>query len=96
MAAPTADIKPWLVIYPAYLDSSKTVAQGRKINKELAVQKPTLAEITTCLKKLGLLSIEQPDKAFSRDPVMEVGRVKVQLKVGDMFVNPEITCRTCQ
>lgn len=94
MSALSADIKPWVVIYPAYLDSSKTVAQGRKINKEIAVLKPTTAEIVTCVKKLGFLCVEQPEKAYSRDPVIEVGRVKVQLKIDTTYVNPDITCRT--
>jgi signal recognition particle subunit SRP19 len=96
MAAPQADTKNWIVIYPVYLDSTKTVAEGRKATKDTAVSKPTLAEIATCIKKLGLLCVEEPEKAYSRDPVMEVGRVKIQLKTGTTPVNPDITSRTFQ
>lgn len=92
--ATTEETKKWLVIYPAYIDSTKTVAQGRCIPKNIAVEKPTLAEITSSLRKLGLLLLEEPDKCFSRDPVMEVGRVRVQLKNGETPVNPEIPNRT--
>ena len=92
--ADVADTMRWVVVYPAYLDSTKTVSEGRAVPKTVAVSKPTLAEITTCVKKLGLLSLEEPDKAYSRDPVMEVGRVRVQLKLEKIAVNPEIPCRT--
>lgn len=93
MASKNDDTKTWIIIYPAYLDGSKTVAQGRCVPQNLAVQKPTLAEITTSLRKLGFLFAEEPDKAYSRDPVMEVGRVRVQLKKDQSPVNPEIPNR---
>lgn len=94
MASLKDDKKAWVTIYPAYLDSTKTVAAGRKVTKEIAVARPTLAEIMTCAKRLGLLCIEEPNKAYSRDPVMEVGRVKVQLKINESPVNPEVPSRT--
>jgi signal recognition particle subunit SEC65 len=94
MAAIGEDVKTWITIYPAYLDASKTVVQGRKVAKDVAVAKPTLAEIVTCVRKLGLLLVEEPNKAYSRDPVMEVGRLKVQLKVNGSIVNPDIPNRT--
>lgn len=92
--AATEDTKKWVVIYPAYLDGSKTVAEGRCVPRDLAVQKPTLAEITTSLRKLGFLFSEEPDKAYSRDPVIEVGRVRVQLKNDKTPINPDIPNRT--
>jgi len=94
--AATPDTKRWVVVYPTYLDSSKTVSEGRAVPKSIAVFKPTLSEISTCVKKLGLLSLEEPDKAYSRDPVMEIGRVRVQLKLEKTPVNPDIPCRTFQ
>ena len=93
MAAQGEEVKSWVTIYPAYLDATKTVAQGRKVQKELAVPKPTLAEIASCVRKLGFLLVEQPEKAYSRDPVMEIGRLKVQLKVNNTAVNPDIPNR---
>lgn len=34
-AKPFSDEKRWIVIYPTYLDSKKSLQQGRKIPKEL-------------------------------------------------------------
>lgn len=92
-SAPTEQDR-WVKIYPIYIDSTKTVAQGRKLAKESAVPKPTLAELTTAAQKLGLLCLEEPEKAYSRDPVIEVGRIRVQLKLGTAPVNPDIANRS--
>lgn len=96
MASSPAEHDRWVKVYPIYIDNTKSVAQGRKLAKELAVAKPTLAELATAAKKLGLLCLEEPEKAYSRDPVIEVGRIRVQLKLDKTPVNPDIANSMCR
>eukprot|EP00249_Psilotum_nudum_P006517 c19839_g1_i1 orf=493-918(-) len=90
-AAP--DVSRWVVIYPIYLDSRKTLAEGRRINSSRACQDPTVAEIGDCCSYLKLPFAIEADKAYSRD-FMQRGRVRVQLKREDgTLVNPGIPSR---
>jgi hypothetical protein len=45
-------IKKWNVIYPVYLNSKKTVAEGRRIAAEKACADPTCIEIVDCCSHL--------------------------------------------
>jgi signal recognition particle subunit SRP19 len=75
------DHKDFMVIYPSYLDSSKTLKQGRRIGKEHAVDTPTVSDISQALQSLGLKHVLQPHKGYSRDPYTlwdNPGRVKVE------------------
>ncbi|KJH41071.1 SRP19 protein [Dictyocaulus viviparus] len=56
-----SDDKRWVVIYPTYIDSKKSLQQGRKIPKglasllwRLAVENPTSTEIHDVLAAVGL------------------------------------------
>jgi len=42
------------IIWPAYIDSTKSKSEGRKIPKKQAVNSPKLREITQAAKKLRL------------------------------------------
>ena len=42
------NIKNWVVVYPVYINSKKTIAQGRRINVSKACENPTCAEIGDC------------------------------------------------
>jgi len=42
------------IIWPAYLDSKRTKAEGRKIPKNKAVRLPKLREVIQAANKLGL------------------------------------------
>ncbi|KAE8738821.1 hypothetical protein FOCC_FOCC015691 [Frankliniella occidentalis] len=67
----------WICIYPAYINSKKTLAQGRKVPKEKAVENPTHQEI----RDVGV-----ENKLYSREPSKELlfrGRIRVQLKNDD-------------
>lgn len=44
----------WICIYPAYINSKKTLAQGRRINKDKAVENPTHQEIRDVLVAAGM------------------------------------------
>lgn len=75
------DPKGFMVIYPSYLDSTKTLKQGRRIGKEHAVDTPTVSDISQALQQLGLRHVLQPHKGYSRDAYTlwdNPGRVKVE------------------
>ena len=46
--------KKSIVIYPAYINSKYTVARGRRIATNRAVENPTFNEIGTALTRMGL------------------------------------------
>lgn len=47
-------IKKWNVIYPVYLNSKKTVAEGRRIAAGKACPDPTCIEIADCCTHLKI------------------------------------------
>jgi signal recognition particle subunit SRP19 len=87
------NIKKWNVIYPVYINSKKTIAEGRRINETKACENPTCVEINDCCLHLKLPSAIELDKAYPRD-FMQRGRVRVQLKKEDGSpFNPAISTR---
>ncbi len=44
----------WVICYPIYLDAKKTIAEGRRVPKEKAVENPTFDEVQMCLQALKL------------------------------------------
>ncbi|XP_010925959.1 signal recognition particle 19 kDa protein [Elaeis guineensis] len=84
------NIKKWAVIYPIYINSKKTVAQGRRISVAKACENPTCIEIGDCCNYLKLPFAIELDKAYPRD-FMQRGRVRVLLKREDgSLCNPAI------
>lgn len=55
------------VIYPSYLDSQKTVKQGRRVSKENAVPCPTVSDLSQALAGLQIRHVIEPHKGYSRD-----------------------------
>lgn len=49
------DISKWIVFYPAYIDSKKSIADGRRIPMELCVEEPHCREILEVCHSLGLV-----------------------------------------
>jgi len=71
------------MIYPTYLDSTKTAKNGRLIGKEASVAKPSVMEIAESLKILRMNHVVQPFKGYPRDTESRwdnLGRVLVDLK----------------
>ncbi|OMO70455.1 Signal recognition particle, SRP19 subunit [Corchorus capsularis] len=88
-----ANIKKWVVFYPVYINSKKTVAEGRRISTAKACENPTCAEISDCCNHLKLVNAIEIDKAYPRD-FMQRGRVRVQLRKEDgTLCNPAISSR---
>jgi signal recognition particle subunit SEC65 len=42
--------KKWVIVYPLYLDKSRSVSGGRRVPAALAVEKPQAEEIAQVLK----------------------------------------------
>ena len=74
------DASKFNIIYPSYLDSTKTISQGRRIGQEIAVATPTVSDISQALQTLKIRHVLQPYKGYSRDITTlwdNPGRVKV-------------------
>ena len=61
------DTAGFQVIYPSYMDSSKTAKQGRRIGTEKAVDLPTVLDISQALQSMQVRHVLQPYKGYSRD-----------------------------
>ncbi|GFS92093.1 signal recognition particle 19 kDa protein [Nephila pilipes] len=92
-----SDRERWICIYPAYINSKKTYAEGRRIKKGKCVENPTCQEIRDVLDAASF-QIGVENKLYSReqnkDSVVFRGRVRVQLKNDDgSLVNPKFSSR---
>lgn len=93
MDAEISNIKKWIILYPVYINSKKTIAEGRRISTGKACENPTCLEIGDCCAHLKLPFAIELDKAYPRD-FMQRGRVRVLLKKEDgTLVNPAISSR---
>ncbi|KAM8961353.1 signal recognition particle 19 kDa protein [Pelodytes ibericus] len=76
----------FICIYPAYINNKKTIAEGRRIPTEKAVQNPTCTEIADVCRANKLNAVIEGDKMYTREWNRDVqfrGRVRVQLKNED-------------
>ncbi|KAI8638278.1 signal recognition particle, SRP19 subunit [Parasitella parasitica] len=85
------EYKDWLCVYPCYIDADKSVQEGRKIAKEKSVKNPHAYHMAIACQKLGF-SVVYEGKRHPRDWA-NVGRVRVQIKNNNFFINQEITSR---
>ena len=74
--------KTWLMAYPCYFDSEKTVAEGRRCPKDLCMPNPNINLISIAIGQLGFnpkidLVSKHPRDYFS------TGRVRFQIKKVD-------------
>ncbi|KAK9830565.1 hypothetical protein WJX72_012525 [[Myrmecia] bisecta] len=82
-----------VIIYPSYLNSKKTVAEGRRLPVSKGCEHPSAPEILDCCIKHLKLQAELENKAYSRDYMLR-GRVRVELTNPDGSpVNPHIPSR---
>ncbi|XP_077146527.1 signal recognition particle 19 kDa protein isoform X1 [Ranitomeya variabilis] len=92
---PHTDPDRFICIYPAYINSKKTIAEGRRIPVEKAVQNPTCVEIAEICRanKLNVVIevtrgfiVVRGDKMYTREWNRDAqyrGRVRVQLRNED-------------
>jgi len=71
-----------VVIYPSYINSKCSVAEGRRIPKDCACDAPNVLEIRDVLEKSMKLPCDVEDKSYPRD-FWQRGRVRVTLKKDD-------------
>uniref|UniRef100_A0AAQ4Q162 Signal recognition particle 19 kDa protein n=1 Tax=Gasterosteus aculeatus aculeatus TaxID=481459 RepID=A0AAQ4Q162_GASAC len=75
----------FICVYPIYINSKKTLAEGRRIPAEKAVENPSCAEIRDVLMAAGLnvyVENKMHPREWNRD-VQFRGRVRVQVKEED-------------
>ena len=81
-----SEIARWVCIYPCYLNSKKSLAEGRKVPMSIAVENPTVAEIKDILINAGFkMAIENkvhPRELYKFEMPYR-GRVRIQLKNDD-------------
>lgn len=73
-------------MYPAYINSKKTVAEGRRIPIEKAVENPTVSEIHDVCVVAGLNVVTEKNKMYPRELNRDgqfTGRVRIQLRKED-------------
>lgn len=51
---PQIDLSTWVVLYPAYINSNRTIQEGRRIAKEKATPDPVIQEMVEAAKKLKM------------------------------------------
>lgn len=72
--------KTRLVIWPVYLDATKSRAEGRLLSMKDAVKSPVLKEIEKAASELNLSPIVEADKAHPKSWWVVSGRVLVDKK----------------
>merc|ERR1711994_831161 len=95
------DPERWICIYPAYLNSRKSRAEGRLVPRDKGIADPNWMECQHVLAPKGFRFLVEPGKGYpkerSREPHFR-GRVRLQLKGEDgQPLNPEFKTRyECQ
>jgi len=65
----------WTTVYPHYLDTTRTMKGGRRVNKEFAIRLPRISEMEHACVSLGFRYVVE-DKCHPRDALVR-GRLKV-------------------
>lgn len=63
------------MIWPIYLDSQKSLNEGRKISKEYAISEPKIKEVIKATEKLRYKYYAEEDKAYPGEWYNKSGRV---------------------
>ncbi|KAJ1984186.1 signal recognition particle subunit [Dimargaris cristalligena] len=88
-----ARFKDWVCLYPLYFDRNHSIEEGRRVNLDLAVERPRVRHLAEAVSDLHLELLFEPDKIHPRD-FLNPGRVKVQLRhEGGQLLNSSITDR---
>jgi len=66
------------IIWPAYLDSTKTIKEGRRIPRNLGVPSPKTLEIEEALEKLGLEHELVTEASYPKTPWLKTGMILVK------------------
>jgi signal recognition particle subunit SRP19 len=55
------------VIWPAYLDATRSRAEGRRVPDALAVSEPTVEEIAQAVQQVGYDAVIERDTTYPRE-----------------------------
>ncbi|EDO05733.1 signal recognition particle SRP19 subunit family protein [Babesia bovis T2Bo] len=69
-------ISTWTILYPTYFDKKATVSGGRRVNKTLAVEDPSVEDIRIVCEKLKVPYKVERHKIYPRD-FLNPGRIRV-------------------
>lgn len=81
--------KHWQCLYPVYFDAGRSLAEGRRVSKELAVENPLAREILDAAHLLDMNVVFEPGKTHPKDWA-NPGRVRVLVKEDGKAKNPKI------
>ncbi len=70
-----------VIIWSAYLDSTRTRSEGRRISRNLAVSSPRVSEIREVAERLGLNCEFMPETSYAKTHWMKTGSLKVDKKI---------------
>jgi signal recognition particle subunit SRP19 len=79
-----------LVIWPLYLDATKSRAEGRILSMKDAVKSPVLKEIEKAAQELNLNPVVEADKAHPKSWWVVSGRVLVDRKAPKSVMSKQI------
>ncbi len=82
-----------LVIWPVYLDATKSRAEGRILSMKDSVKSPVLKEIEKAALELNLNPIVEADKAHPKSWWVVSGRVLVDKKAPKSIIAKQIAER---
>ena len=77
------DRERWICVYPIYLNSKRTISEGRKMPLKYCVENPKFDEIRDVLLEAGLqIGVEDKvhPKVQDSKEVKSRGRIRVQIK----------------
>mmetsp|Transcript_2798 Transcript_2798/g.4664 ORF Transcript_2798/g.4664 Transcript_2798/m.4664 type:complete len:153 (-) Transcript_2798:67-525(-) len=84
------DVSKWNILYPNYINSKKTEAEGRRISVAKSVENPHVKEMAEICEYLKIPHVLEMDKAYPRDWLIP-GRVRVLLKTPEgAFTHAEV------
>ena len=82
--------KTKLVIWPVYLDATKSRAEGRLLSMKDSVKSPVLKEIEKAAMDLALAPVVESDKAHPKSWWVVSGRVLVDKKAPKSIMTKQI------
>ncbi|MFB6133443.1 MAG: signal recognition particle subunit SRP19 [Halanaeroarchaeum sp.] len=66
------------IIWPAYLDATRSRSAGRRVATDVAIESPTLEEIANAVQQVGYDAVIERDASYPRTPWRNEGRVVVK------------------
>jgi len=81
------------VIWPVYLDATKSRGEGRILSMKDSVKSPVLREIEKAAIELNLAPVVESDKAYPKSWWIKSGRVIVEKKAPKSITSKQIAAK---